>query len=313
VAGLKPESITVVDLNSHRSLVGTGGDSSTPSSADDYLDYKRRQESEWQHKVGHVLEYIPGVLVSTTVELDPEVAHEEMSVEYGDRASAEMSTSKPAAAHQPATQKHIVRQGRTVQRVQVSVVVPQSYYDDVWRKENPTPAGRLARSPDASSMTALVSREARKIESLVSNLLPTPSETTSTRDQVAISTFHPLDHEPFDAEPDWRALALSWASQHGGSVALASLGLAGLLVLRSILRSSLAASARPTVADSSAAGDTISLSRVDEAEPLAGPHTRRARRASPIGPAFQGELADIVREDPNAAASVLRTWIGNAS
>ena len=313
VAGLKPEAITVVDLNSHRSLAGTGGDSSAGNSANDDFDYKRRQETQWQQKISHVLEYIPGVLVSTTVELDPEVEHEEMSVEYGDRGGADGIRVSKATAGQGATQKHIVRQGRTVRHVQVSVAVPQPYYDDVWRKENPTLPGRQSRKPDAAAMSALVNREMQKIESLVSNLLPVPSDTAATRDRVAISTFHPLERAPFEDTFDWREVALSWGAQHGGSVALAGLGLVGLIVLRSMLRTGLAAPPAAAAGHTTSNDEALSFTRLDDAEPLAGPHTRRGRRAAPVGPVFQGELADMVREDPNAAASVLRTWIGNAS
>jgi flagellar M-ring protein FliF len=171
----------------------------------------------------------------------------------------------------------------------------------------------LSRKPDAAEMSALVSRETQKIQSLVGNLLPAPNETTASRDRVAISTFHPLEQAPLEDTFDWRTMALSWSAQHGGSVALAGFGLVGLLVLRSMLRTSLAAPAAATPGNATANGDAISHSRLDDAEPLAGPHTRRGRRAGPVGPVFQGELADMVREDPNAAASVLRTWIGNAS
>ncbi len=39
---------------------------------------------------------------------------------------------------------------------------------------------------------------------------------------------------------------------------------------------------------------------------------KRLKRFSGGGPHLREELTDLVQEDPDAAANILRTWIGNA-
>jgi flagellar biosynthesis/type III secretory pathway M-ring protein FliF/YscJ len=36
------------------------------------------------------------------------------------------------------------------------------------------------------------------------------------------------------------------------------------------------------------------------------------RRSADGGPSLRDELSDLVKEDPDAAANILRTWIGQA-
>jgi flagellar M-ring protein FliF len=198
-----------------------------------------------------------------------------------------------------------------VQRVQVSVAVPQSYYDGLWKKEYPTPPGRTPRLPEPSALSALAARESEKIEKLVSNLLPVAAAPAAAQNLVAVSTFNPLERTIHEQPIEWRDVALAWGAEHGSHLALGAMGLVGLLVLRSILRSP----PRPSLdrTETKVSPETVSFQRADEPAGLAGPHGRRATQPAPAGGVFQGELADMVRDDPNAAASVLRTWIGNAS
>jgi flagellar M-ring protein FliF len=83
VAGMTPAAVAVVDLTNGRLFAGNGGAETRPGGAvGDYADHKRRHEMEWQQKISHVLSYIPGVLVTTNVELDADVVHEQKSTEY---------------------------------------------------------------------------------------------------------------------------------------------------------------------------------------------------------------------------------------
>jgi flagellar M-ring protein FliF len=52
-----------------------------------------------------------------------------------------------------------------------------------------------------------------------------------------------------------------------------------------------------------AGGETQSL-------PQETPAQRRLRRLTAGGPSLRDELSELVAEDPDAAANVLRTWIG---
>ena len=46
-------------------------------------------------------------------------------------------------------------------------------------------------------------------------------------------------------------------------------------------------------------------------QPAAAPRLRRRR--SKGGPSLRDELVEIVRDDPDAAANILRNWIGSAN
>ena len=55
----------------------------------------------------------------------------------------------------------------------------------------------------------------------------------------------------------------------------------------------------------------MTLSSVDDEADREPPQKRFSKRLA-SGPSLKDELAEMVREDPDAAASILRTWIGNA-
>lgn len=271
-AGLDSEAVTIVDLSTNRHYAGASGHD---AAATNQADHKRRHEQHWQHTIGHVLGYIPGVLISTNVEFDPE-----------------RPTNQPA-------------------RVKVSVAVPNTYYEQVWQKEHVGAAGANGARPDGAALAAVEMRERTKIEQLVANLLPQSAAADSPR-QVAVSTFYPLTPAPV-TEPEWREKLTALAIEHARELALGGLAIVGLLVLRSMFRSL----GNGRVATSPAQPPSLSLVRdaFEESEALPEESLlseRRYDRAVGRG-ALAGELADAVRDDPEAAASVLKAWIGNAS
>lgn len=89
-------------------------------------------------------------------------------------------------------------------------------------------------------------------------------------------------------------------------------GAFGLLMLRSMVRQRPA----PPPAAPEAESPTPSLSVVsdeeEEDEPEAEPKPRRKKRFASAGANIKDELASMVRENPDAAANILRGWIGEA-
>jgi flagellar M-ring protein FliF len=75
-AGLKPEDVSVTDLNgrtySSSSASGLGN-----AAEDPFISRKLMHEQQWERKIRKQLEYIPGVVVSTNVELARETEFEE--------------------------------------------------------------------------------------------------------------------------------------------------------------------------------------------------------------------------------------------
>ncbi|MBI3838469.1 MAG: hypothetical protein HY288_11120 [Planctomycetia bacterium] len=359
VAGMKPAAVTVIDLTSGRLFSGNGGAEIKPGGAiGDYADYKKRHEMDWQQKISHVLSYIPGVLVTTNVELDPEVVNEQKSTEYdpakavvfksrevtGRAADAPSTgrrsdTAEQNSIHQPATmlssaglgkndeaggleqeravpttEKFVVREGRTPTRVTVSVAVPNSYYEKIWRQQNPTPEGQTEKKPDAAELDTLQESERKKIETAVLTLLPVPGDKTSEScPQVTVSTFYQV---PQPVLPEVTALdnALAWTGQYWSTLSMILLALVSLIMLRGMVKAAPAARSTPTEGAAFETRPTLSLV-ADGTPGGSGENTARgnAKRRADDGPSLRDELADIVRDDPDAAVSILRTWIGNAS
>ncbi len=82
IAGMKPQNVTVTDLNG-RSYVGSGSaDGLGVGDEDPYGTRKRNYEKEWNEKIAAALSSIPGVVVISEVELDAETVHEESSTDF---------------------------------------------------------------------------------------------------------------------------------------------------------------------------------------------------------------------------------------
>ena len=105
--------------------------------------------------------------------------------------------------------------------------------------------------------------------------------------------------------------ALIWLGQNWPMMAMVGLVLFSLGMLRSMLRSvpappaeSAAVSMRVTAAEPKpqAAEEAVEVTAA-----------RRLRRITGTGPSLRDELSEFVKEDPDSAANILRTWIGQVS
>jgi flagellar M-ring protein FliF len=83
--GAKADNISVTDLNG-QVYPGAGGGGLSGGSEDPYGSRKRIYEKQWQEKISATLAYIPGVLVTSNVELDPETEHSETHTDYDPKA-----------------------------------------------------------------------------------------------------------------------------------------------------------------------------------------------------------------------------------
>ncbi len=357
VAGLKPEAVTIVDLSPQgQSYPGTGGsDNKAGTMLNEYAELKRYHEREYQKSVTHILSYIRGVLVTTSVELDPEVLNEEKSTEYDAKSvvfesrestltklvegpspggrpglAAQGGVNQPATVASssaprnnedtsqteqrkavPTTQKHVVREGRTPKRVTVSVAVPNSYYEDIWRKQHPDSTA----APDAAALADLQASEKKKIEEMIVPLLPKRDATADPFPQVAVTTFYPSAVTPMP-EISIQDGALAWLGENWSTLGMGGLALVSLVMLRSMVKAVPVAPPAPLPSPTESAAPPLSIVAADEfveSKDMVAAANNRLRRTVSSGPTLRDELADIVREDPESAVSILRSWIGNAS
>ncbi len=93
VAGLKPQDVTVLDLNSGRSF---RGDSSGMGIATDdpYAARKYMYEETWKNQILTALSRVPGVTVAVNVDLDPKRLHRQREIKNDPKTVPVQTTDK---------------------------------------------------------------------------------------------------------------------------------------------------------------------------------------------------------------------------
>jgi flagellar M-ring protein FliF len=208
--------------------------------------------------------------------------------------------------------KRVVNSPLTPKRVKVAVSIPSSYYEKVWIERNPTPAGQEVKKPDANALKEIEAKVTTDVQNAVVALLPSVSATVDPRPLVQVTSFQHLPSLPLPV-PSLPDVALAWAGQYWSTLSMIGLTLVGLVMLRSMVR------AAPVVVSAGSQfnvleGDNEAAETAESAgepEPLNA--RSRLKRRPPGGPSLREELSELVKEDPDSAVSVLRSWIGNAS
>jgi flagellar M-ring protein FliF len=131
-----------------------------------------------------------------------------------------------------------------------------------------------------------------------------------TTKQVTVMTFQQLPSAPLP-QPGVADKAMFWLSQSWSTLGTIGLGMVSLLMLRSVVRAVSAAETPKADAAPLPApvdGDEEPATPVEQQEAAA-----RLKRRAKSGPSLRDELVVIVQEDPDAAANILRNWIGSAT
>lgn len=347
IAGLKPANVTVVDLNggTYHGTHGEGG-----SILDDpYALRKKRYEQQWEAKILNALAYVKGVKVTANVVLDREKTHRSELVEVNPKpatlrskqtsrsspqdgsepagrpgiargmAPASLSTSggrDPEEQEQqadsdlfntPATQRVVKESvGLTPQRVSISVAIPSSYFEKVCREKNPPEAGQQPQTPDRTALEEIRREVSTEIRQYVAALLPPAQGVTDPADLVTVTTFQDITPETIP-EPGAGENAVTWLGKHWGTLGMIGLAVFSLLMLRSMVRA-ISSGSNPNTAPG-----TISMENNESDRAGAEAEAHRMQRFTGSGPSLADELCELVREDPDGAASVLKTWIRKAS
>ncbi len=263
-AELKPENVTVSDLNGHAWSGSVG-------SADElrYGSLKRSCEQDLKAKILRVLGRIPDVTVELNVDFD--------------RAALAPTSAR------------------------VSIRVPTSYFGNVWRQRNPVEPGHAEKTPDEAALHQICSEESANIRQCVATLLPRANGAARSANVVTVTAYQELPPTP----PPVLAgggNAWSWAVKLWRIPVAVAFGIVCLLVLRSMVRSRATESAEP-------ASPTVSALPTGKppakTAAVAPPHWRQ--RPAPVDRSLREELSELVETDPEAAANILRNWIGQTS
>jgi flagellar M-ring protein FliF len=203
--------------------------------------------------------------------------------------------------------------GLTPARVTASIGIPASYIEQVWLQQNKAAPGSPAKTPTRNDLKTTEDEEIKKAQAAIAQILQLNDEAAPDPiKQVGVSVFHSLPVEEIP-EPNFVDNATHWMSYHWTTLATALLGLVSLVMLRSVVRA-VPAPAPIALPDMLPGGpsETAIAAAATEAGSAAKPTgPSRLRRRNKSGPSLREELVEIVREDPDAAASVLRTWINS--
>jgi len=349
IPGLKSQNVTVIDGNSNRTCHVI--DAENPDGNGTFLaDLQKTYEEHWRGKILNALSYVPGVVVTPTVVLDAErkrlsrettINPKAVTVRQKDESSSTSSTgSSPAgppgmranaAPNAPqalsgvpgnssnaeseetrseiesiasGTETESETTGHLPKRISVSVSVPNSYFEKVWRKLNPAEEGQEPPAPDQAVLDKIRTEESGRIQKQVANLLPPVANVTDPLELVNVSAYPdlPIAQQPL---PGVSENALAWLGQHWGTVGMIGLALFSLVTVRSMIRSA-------PVASETAEGPRILSAEGDEDDDEAAAiAASQLSRFSGSGPSLRDELSNLVQEDPDTAANILRSWIGN--
>jgi flagellar M-ring protein FliF len=208
--------------------------------------------------------------------------------------------------------------GLTPDRVAISVGVPSTYFEKVWLQRNPAPAGQEPKKPDATALQTIADEELKNIRTAVAALIPDPKPTNGQpvdkMTLIDVTAYSPVLSTEV-VGPSFVDRLVDWLAQSWSTVAMIGLGLFALLMLKSFVKSI------PTPAPASAVLQNRIASDESEAEEAAAaaandpskPKQRTLQRKLGTGANLRDELIDMVKEDPDAAANVLRGWIGNVT
>ncbi len=334
--GLVPQSITVVDLNAGDATTGNDG---LDERRNLYIKSRRAHEDEWRNKITGSLKMYEGVVVEVSVELNPMIDRREQTVKLGQSINIETEERRSTTGRRPiqttksrtevGNQGRVVAQhvgmleesttrsksvpgktettseyaGLTPTRVRASIGVPRDLFAKIWHTRSP---GNGPASPDVPSASQLLDIEQKtitQIRSTVEGLLPDLADGSGDLSAVTVTTYERFQSPP-EVAPTRAEAFTEWLLFNWQPIALLLLGVTSLLVLR---RFAMAAPEPEPHSVAQTTGYEEDAVRGDEIEELVGDDGPQ------MGTRLRSQLADIVRDDPDAAAKVIRNWIGDAA
>lgn len=201
--------------------------------------------------------------------------------------------------------------GLTPTRVTVTVSIPRSYFERLWRDRNPVAEGDPPKDPAPADIDKIRDEETLKIRDHVATLLPMPEGVADPTALVKVTEFQDVI-PPEIPQPGVAENALAWLGESWSTLGIIGLSLFSLMMLRSMLRGAPA----PASSKAESGSPSVVSKRIGaEEEAEDEDETERQRRLQRFagGLSLRDELTELVQEDPEAAANVLRNWIGTPS
>jgi flagellar M-ring protein FliF len=347
VVGMSADDVAVTSL-SEGSDGADGGTVYADSFKDEYYQTRIAYEQYKKQSIMNALRDIPGVRVEVNAELDDTVQETVENVKPDPKAVARRESSKTETAKQTNTdgggqvgttaqgpsrqgtseqlqrqnlsdtsnsvtdtenivggqQSKLVRTGFTPKEVWATVAIPHTYLENIWKQRNPD-----AKAAPKEEDLKLVQDELKtKIENIVVPLLPRQNKGENQYKQVQMVVVDSI-RAPDIVPPSISSKAVAWVGRSWSTLAMVAVAMFSLLILRSVVTSL----PPGTSAGPAAAASSLSVQAEDAAPDgnTEGDSNERTRLRIKKGVSLKDDLVEMVHEDPDGAAAILRNWIGN--
>jgi len=343
IGGIKPEEVVVTNMDTGANYYVTNDE--PLQAAEGTYALKRSWETYFSEKVKGALGYVPGVLVSCNVELDPTKYHRQEQVKLDPKAvpldvtettktrqsttdaggrvgyvaqgntprsltSSGAGSPNETEEETQRTEKNTVGQtviqqetaGLLPKRVTVSVAIPASYFRRIWEQSQPTQANN-PQGPTQQDLDKIRNEELTKIRNHVMALLPTVENVQDPSQLVTVTDFIDMPL-PTPETATFMEQMLEFLQRYWPTLGLMALVAFSLIILRSAVR------AAPT-ASPGALATTAMMPGESEAQEEQPKQEKKKWRTSEAAKSLRDEVAELVAEDPETAANILKAWIGN--
>jgi flagellar M-ring protein FliF len=344
---MKPEDVTVTNLGDGGAYAG--GEVPPEVFESKYYQTKVAFEMQKRESIMNHLRHIAGVNVEVSAELN-DVAEEvtttvkpdtkgtpsrvseskESSEQFAAAPAGQPGTTSQGPGRQPptlapesknttknemsetdhvvgGTESRTVKQDFTPKEVWATVTVPSSYILEVWKSRNPT----VTEPPKPEDLKTVQDNVVSKIEEIVEPLLFIQANRgQNTYKFVRVVVLDSLS-QPAIEPPSIASNAVGWAGRYWSTLAMLGVAMFSLLVLRNVVKSA------PSGGSPAAASAPALTLHADDAGPNKDSGNAEAEEERPRlrlkkSKSLKDDLVDIVREDPDAAADILRSWIAKA-
>ena len=218
-----------------------------------------------------------------------------------------VSTQQSAAGF---TVDRTVNAGLLEKRVTVSIGIPRTHFTKIWHQRNPVAAGDTPKLPDAAALTEIETEIKTSIENAVILLIPPAPKGEDSFPRVRVTPFDDLPIAEITS-PGFMQSAGSWFAANWQTVAMFALAFFAVYFLRSMIRSAQDTALEDAETKRLAIERAAELAADGEEEESDTDEFGNSLRSrfQTTGRGLRDELTELVREDPDAAASVLQNWI----
>jgi flagellar M-ring protein FliF len=346
---MKAEDVNVTNLGDGGAY-GAGGDIPPEIFESEYYQTKIAYELQKRESIMNHLRHIPGVHVEVNAELNDtteevalvvkpddkgtpqrEVETRESTTQTNNALAGQPGTSSQGPGRQPPsaapenknetknetletdslvgrTESRTLKAGYTPKEVWATVTIPSSYVADIWKTRNPT----ATEPPKPEDLVPVQDDIVGKVENIVEPLVRlqvNKGQTTYKYVRVTVLDSLPV---PVIESPSMASNAMAWAGRSWSTLAMLFVALFSLMVLRNVVKGAPPREGLPAAAASTGLTLHAEEPAARGSEKADEQDDDRPRLRLKKGKSLKDDLIEIVREDPDAAADILRSWIGKA-